>query len=103
FVTDLLADPDAPFRQPNATVLKDSRSSTVVELEVPGPQGPRALIYKRFNLTTWTDPWTALFRATPALRSYRMGHALRWRGLPTPRPLLLLHRRHHGLPGAGYL
>jgi tRNA A-37 threonylcarbamoyl transferase component Bud32 len=103
WVADLLADPDEPFRRPGAVVHKNSRTSSVVEIEIPGPHGPRQLIYKRFNLTHWTDPWAAFFRCSPALRSYRMGHALRWRGLPTPRPLLLLHRQHGPLPREGYL
>jgi tRNA A-37 threonylcarbamoyl transferase component Bud32 len=102
-VEALLLDPDEPFRRPGVVMLKDSRSSAVVELQASGPDGPRRLIYKRFNLTTWTDPWTALVRPTPALRSYCMGHALRWRGLPTARPLAVLHRRRGGLPGEGYL
>jgi tRNA A-37 threonylcarbamoyl transferase component Bud32 len=103
FLDALLADPDAPFGRPDAILLKEGRSSTVIEMDAPGPNGPRRVIYKRFNLTTWTDLWAALVRQTPALRSYAMGHALRWRGLPTPRPLAVWHRRRHGLRGEGYL
>jgi tRNA A-37 threonylcarbamoyl transferase component Bud32 len=99
----LLADPDAPFRQANAVVLKHSDSSSVVELELPGAQGPRRLIYKRFAVTAWSDPWTALVRPTPALRSYVLGHGLRLRCLPTPRPLAVWHRQRHGLRYEGYL
>ncbi len=99
----LLADPDEPFRRPGAVFLKNSRTSSVVELTVPGPEGPRQLIWKRFNRVHWTDPLANLFRPSPALRSYRMGHSLRWRGLPTPRPLLLLQRRWWGMPAEGYL
>ncbi len=96
----LLADPDEPFRRPGVIVLKDSPSSSVVELELPGS---RRVIWKRFIVTTRSDPWAALFRPTPALRSYVMGHGLRLRGLPTPRPLAVLHRRRFGLPHEGYL
>ena len=35
------------------------------------------MIYKRFAVTRWTDPWAALLRPPPALRSYVMGHGLR--------------------------
>jgi tRNA A-37 threonylcarbamoyl transferase component Bud32 len=98
-----LANPDDIFRRPDVKVLKDSRSSTVVELELPGADGPRRVIFKRFAVTAWSDPWAALFRPAPALRSYVLGHALRVRGLPTPRPLLVLHRRRHGLLREGYL
>ncbi len=104
----LLADPDEPFRRPEAVFLKQSRTATVVELTLgqPGSAGqvePRRLIYKRFNRAHWTDPLANLLRRSPALRSYQMGHALRWRGLPTPRPLLVLHRRCWGMPAEGYL
>src|SRR5262249_6999718 len=60
-------------------------------------------IYKRFRVTAWSEPWTSLFRATAAVRSWILGHGLRERGLPTPRPLLVLHRRRHGLHHEGYL
>src|SRR5262249_19227723 len=97
------ADPDAPFRRPDVTVLKNSRSSTVVEFDLPCTDGPRRVVYKRFAVTKWSAPWLALFRSSPALRSYVLGHGLRLRCLPTPRPLAVWHRRRHGLPHEGYL
>jgi serine/threonine protein kinase len=99
----LLADPDAPFERPGVVVLKSSPSSAVVEFDLPGPRGPRRVIYKRFAVTRWSDPWAALFRPTPAMRSYVMGHGLLLRCLPTPRPLAVWHRYRHGLPHEGYL
>jgi tRNA A-37 threonylcarbamoyl transferase component Bud32 len=100
---ELLADPDAPFHRPDRVVLKESRSSAVVEFDLPGPDGARRVVYKRFAVTQWSDPWTALVRPTPALRSYVLGHGLRLRCLPTPRPLGVWHRHRHGLPREGYL
>ncbi len=38
----LLADPDAPFNQPGAVMLKKSPSSAVVEFDLPGPHGAAA-------------------------------------------------------------
>ncbi len=99
----MLTDPDEPFRRSGVNVLKCSPSSKVVELEIPGPEGPRRVIYKRFAVTARSDPWAALFRPPSALRSFVMGHALRLRGLPTPRPLAVLHRRRFGLACEGYL
>jgi hypothetical protein len=99
----LLADPDAPFGRPDVVVLKKSPSSAVVEFDLPGPHGPRRVVYKRFAVTRWSDPWAALFRPTPALRSYVMGHGLLLRCLPTPRPLAVWHRYRHSLPREGYL
>ena len=99
----LLADPDEPFRRPGVAVLKDSPSSTVIEFDLPVAGVPRRVIYKRFAVTRWTDPWASLFRRPPALRSYVLGHGLRLRGLPTPRPLAVWHRRRLGLACEGYL
>ncbi len=99
----LLDDPDEPFRRPGITVLKDSPSSTVVEVDVTvGGRTCRA-IYKRFRVTAWSDPWVALLRPPAALRSWVYGHGLRERGLPTPRPLAMFHRRRYGLSYEGYL
>jgi serine/threonine protein kinase len=61
------------------------------------------MVYKRFRVTHRTDFVAALFRPPPALRSWLNGHALIDRGLPTPRPRLVLHRTRFGLPGVGYL
>ncbi len=102
-VAALLADPDEPFRRPGVKLLKDSRSSTVAELEMIVNGLPCPVIYKRFRVTSWLDPWTAILRRTPALRSWVWGHGLRERCLPTPRPLAVLHRRRLGLPREGYL
>jgi tRNA A-37 threonylcarbamoyl transferase component Bud32 len=99
----LLADPDALFARPDVTVLKKSPSSAVVEFDLPGPSGPRRVVCKRFAVTAWTDPWVALVRPPPALRSYVMGHGLLLRRLPTPRPLAVWHRYRHGLCREGYL
>src|SRR5262249_4320386 len=82
---------------------KDSRSSTVMETELPVRGEMRRVIGKRFLATAWSDPFAALCRPTPALRSWRMAQALRLRCLPTPRPLAVLHRRRHGLSYEGYL
>jgi tRNA A-37 threonylcarbamoyl transferase component Bud32 len=99
----LFADPDEPFRRPGVVVLKDSPSSTVVEIDLPVGGGVRRVVYKRFAATRWSDPLAAMFRPPPARRSYVLGHGLRLRGLPTPRPLAVLHRRRLGLCAEGYL
>jgi serine/threonine protein kinase len=99
----LLADPDAPLRQPGVRLLKDSVSSTVAELQLKVNGVLRSVIYKRFRVTSWTDPLTALLRRTPALRSWVHGQGFRERGLPTARPLAVFHRSRGGLCYEGYL
>jgi tRNA A-37 threonylcarbamoyl transferase component Bud32 len=102
-LADLLADPDAPFLRPVAPLIKDSRSSTVSEFEVPVNGVCQPVIYKRFRVTSWTEPWVALVRRSPALRSWVYGHGLRERCLPTARPLAVFHRRSAGLLYESYL
>jgi hypothetical protein len=99
----LADDPDEPFRRAGVRLLKDSRSSTVAELEVTVGGVRRRVIYKRFRVTAWSDPWANLVRRSPALRSWVYGHGLRERCLPTARPLAVLHRRSRGLSREGYL
>lgn len=99
----LLADPDAPFRRTDSIVLKSSESSTVVEFTGLVDGRPTRLVYKRFYVKKTATPWTSLVRKPPALRSWLQGQGFRERGLPTARPLLVLHRRRLGLLFEGYL
>jgi tRNA A-37 threonylcarbamoyl transferase component Bud32 len=99
----LAADPDEPFRRPGVVLLKDGPSSTVAEFDLPCDDGTHRVIWKRFRVTSPVDPFVALLRPTAALRSWVHGHGLRERCLPTPRPLLVLHRRRRGLAREGYL
>ena len=102
-LAELLKDPDAPFRQPGVGVLKESPSSTVVEMDFRVNGRMRRVIYKRFRVTSWKDPLASLVRHTPALRSWIHGQGFRERGLPTARPFLVLHRRKFGMAQEGYL
>ena len=102
-VAELAADPDAAFTRPGVTLLKDSRTSTVAAFTIDTPDGPRPVVLKRVNVRRWVEPLKNLFRPSAVLRSWVSGHTLRDRWLPTPRPLLVLHRHRHGLPAEGYL
>ncbi len=102
-LASLLNDPNEPFRRPGIILLKDSPSATVAEFSLPVGGVLRRVVYKRFAVTSAADPWLALLRPTPALRSWVHGHGLRERCLPTARPLAVLHRYRYGLPREGYL
>ncbi len=103
FVEWLMNNPDAPFHDPDARVLKDSRTSSVVELAVPTASGLMIAIYKRFNVKSSLHGIKNWFRRSPALRSWDFGQNLLDRGLPTARPLLVLERMRGGLSAEGYL
>jgi tRNA A-37 threonylcarbamoyl transferase component Bud32 len=98
----LLGDPDSLFDGPGANLLKHSSSSAVVEGEVALSGQARAVVCKRFGWS-WKSALASLFRPPPALRSYVLGHGFRLRGLPTPRPLAVWHRRRFGLVRESYL
>ncbi|MBM4071489.1 MAG: hypothetical protein FJ271_21520 [Planctomycetes bacterium] len=102
-VETLLADPEGPFGWRDSRILKTSASSTVAEIAVAGPAGPRRYIYKQIRGGTFKDALAGLFRPPPALRSWRSGHAMLDRSLPTPRPLLVLQRRRAGCSQDGFL
>src|SRR5262249_47230570 len=72
-----------------------------IELRIDGQR--RRLIWKRFMVTKWSDPWLHKARPTPALRSWINGHRLLESGLPTAKPLAVIHRHQLGLPRECYL
>lgn len=102
-LAELVKNPDAPFRQEGVRVLKDSASSTVIEMDFPIDGKIRKVIYKRFQVTAWRDPLASLFRTPPAIRSWVAGQGFRERGLPTARPFVVMHRKSLGLYNQGYL
>lgn len=92
-VRALLRNPDAPFSWPGARPLKDSRTTTVAEVRLPGgPEGDWPVIYKRFNRKKFLDPIYTLFRPSRAWRAWRNGQHLVSRGVPTPRNLIVIGR-----------
>ena len=114
FLQQLLADPDAPFAnympesnqgpdRQQAYLLKDSPTSTVVEMTMPGPDGPMPVVLKRVNVRSSVTLIKNMLRQSQVLRSWMNGHALRDRRLSTPRPLVAFHRYRFGLPAEGYL
>lgn len=102
-IESLLADPEGPFGWRDSRILKTSASSTVAEIVACSPDGSRRYIYKQIRGRTLKDAVASLFRAPPALRSWRAGHALLDRGLPTPRPLVVLHRRCAACSSDGFI
>lgn len=104
FLRRLITNPDAAFERPGTKILKRCEGSTVAELTLPTPDGPRRVILKRVNVKSALDPLKNLFRSSAVRRSWLHGHGLCERQLPTPRPLAMFHRPRAGfLPAEGYL
>ncbi|VTR97265.1 mn2+-dependent serine threonine protein kinase : Mn2+-dependent serine/threonine protein kinase OS=Singulisphaera acidiphila (strain ATCC BAA-1392 / DSM 18658 / VKM B-2454 / MOB10) GN=Sinac_2919 PE=4 SV=1: Kdo: Kdo [Gemmata massiliana] len=104
FLRVLLAAPNDLFTKSGTRLLKQCVSSTVAELEMPTPNGPRTVILKRVNVRSALDLLKNLFRSSAVRRSWLFGHGLCERWLPTPRPLAMFHVYRGGfLPAEGYL
>ena len=91
-VRELLADPDAPFRSPDSVLIKDSRTTTVVQVEMKVDGRSVPVIYKRFNRKKLLDPVLNAFRPSRAWRSWQNGQHLASRSVPTPQNLAVLGR-----------
>ncbi len=86
----LIEYPELPLRLGVRETIKTGRSSLVVRAEMP--IGPRmiSVAYKRFRRRNWWKRMTSLLRRRRAVRAWRLGHAMRHRGIATPRPLVAI-------------
>lgn len=91
-VRALMADPDAPFFDQSAVILKQSRTTTVAEVTMPVQGRPTRVIYKRFNKRAWFDPFLTWFRPSRAWQSWQAAQHLASRAIPTPRNLAFIAR-----------
>ncbi len=96
-----LTDPDAAFAAHGVVLWKDSASATVAPVVVRLTRGDVPAVAKRFKVKSAGRAAKNAVRPSPARRSWVLGHNLLDRGLPTPRPLLLLERHRFGLPHTG--
>jgi hypothetical protein len=91
-LTELMADPDVPFRRPEAAVGEDTTGATTVEFDLVLGDRSRRVIYTRFRA-----------RSSRALHGWVTGNGLTERGLFGPRPLAVFLRRRGLLRREGYL
>ena len=92
-VAPLLVDPDVAFNAPDAKVVKDSRTTRLIETTMVVDGVPTPVVFKRFNRKKWIDPVLAIFRPSRAWRSWQAGQHLASRGVPTPKNLAFIARR----------
>ncbi|MDG3003902.1 lipopolysaccharide kinase InaA family protein [Paludisphaera mucosa] len=92
-IAPLLVDPDALFNDPDAKLIKDSRTTRLIETTMIVDGRPTAVVYKRFNRKKWIDPVLSIFRPSRAWRSWQAGQHLLSRGVPTPKNLAFVARR----------
>ena len=88
----LLNDPDEPFRREGATLIKNARTSAMVEVTMTVNGAPTTVIYKRFNRKKWLDPLLTYFRPSRAWQSWQAGQHMVSRAVPTPQNLAFIAR-----------
>ncbi|MBI3465633.1 MAG: hypothetical protein HY000_21655 [Planctomycetes bacterium] len=89
----VLADPESLIRRNLHRPTKLSHSSVVVEAQLNLGGVPAPVAFKRCRRKTWSKRLAALFGPSRAWRSWCFGHALRARGIATPRPILVCQPR----------
>ena len=97
YLAPLLEAPDEAVLR--GRLLKDGRTSTVVEVEQEG----RALVIKRYNLKNLKHVLGRFWRPSRAWHSWREGHRLQFYGISTPTPLALLEERIGPLRSRAFL
>ncbi len=76
---------------------KRGRTTQVAEAAIQEGDRVRRVIVKRYVYQPFREWIATIARDNPATRAWRNGMSLRLRELPTPRPLLLTHRRRWGM------
>ncbi len=90
-----LDDLDALLAGAGGERVRHSWRTNVYRLELPGEAGQAVALYVK----SYREPWPRrgyLFRASRALREWRVLRRLRRRGIPTPRPIAVGERRRWG-------
>ena len=89
-----------PLRLNTREVVKAGRSALLVRVESPNHGRMTAVAYKRVRRRTFLKRLTVLLRTNRTLRTWRIGHELLRRGIPTARPLAVIvpRRLDVGLP-----
>lgn len=94
-----LKEPDLVFSKSDAVILKNGRSSTVIQITLDN----RVLVIKRYNLKHLWHRLRRSLRLTRAATSWRLAHKLRLFHVATATPVAYLERAVVGLRGRSYL
>lgn len=94
----LLKYPEHAFSHPDAVLLKNGRSATVIKLNLNG----RDVVIKRYNIKNIWHWLRRCFRTTRAKKCWRIAQKLRLFGINTARPIAYIENRFLGLSGTSY-
>lgn len=96
-VRQFIKNPDQFIEQ--GEILKSGRTATVAKISFMG----KAYIIKRYNKKSTVHRLARSFKESRAAVSWRNGHFLRFNGIPTAAPLLMLEQRVAGLRFGSYI
>lgn len=82
-----IESPDTFVNQ--GTILKKGNTCTVVIITINGIK----MVVKRYNIKNWRHFLSRAFRPSRAIRSWTNAHLLRFYGISTPKPILVLEKR----------
>jgi len=102
FVRRLMTNPDGVFDNVVAW-WKQGRSTRVAAVDMPAIRHADPLVFKQYFFKGWHESLATVLRPNQAERAWNHGAALLLRELPTPRPLMLVHKTAAGLPVQSYL
>jgi tRNA A-37 threonylcarbamoyl transferase component Bud32 len=103
FVRRVMANPDGVFDSHVVAMWKQGRSTRVAAVDMPAIRHADPLVFKQYFFKGWHESLSTVLRPNQAERAWNHGAALLLRELPTPRPLMLVHKTVAGLPVTSYL
>ena len=96
-VAALIEDIDTQFER--GLVIEAGNTATVARLTIDGA----AFVITRYDIKSWRQRLTCLWRPTGAQRAWQNAHRLRLLGIPTLPPVALMEHRFGPLRGRAYL
>ncbi|GAB4150216.1 MAG: hypothetical protein Tsb009_24950 [Planctomycetaceae bacterium] len=99
----LIDFPGLPLQGMRSETIKAGRSSLVVKTEFPFGTGKISVAYKRIRRRNWFKSMTGSVRSHRAARAWRLGHALRKRGIDTPCPIAVVIPRKRRVGADAFL
>jgi tRNA A-37 threonylcarbamoyl transferase component Bud32 len=94
-----LQNPESAFKNSNATILKNGRSTTVIQIALDN----QLYVIKRYNIKNIWHFLRRCLRYTRARSSWRLMHKLNFFGIPTAKPIAFLENYILGIFGKSYL
>lgn len=97
-LTALLQNPDVFFSDPKTQILKNGRSSTVIQAGV----GEQTFVIKHYNIKNSLHWLRRCFRPSRARHSWQMAYGLGLAGIATARPVACIEKHFLGLRGRSF-